>query len=453
MPVMRPCTPFAERVPPSRTRILAMSLPFLLLHPDRTTLAAQGQASVLTLRALLDSVQAGHPVAAAAEARVRAARASRITAGAFGNPTLSYQVENTPFPGGRPLSGIDREAMAMVMLPLEPIVQRGPRARRADAEVRVAEATASAARQRVALDAARAYYRVALAEVGVATARDLSAWLDSVVTYNRARVAEGVTAEADLIRSGIERDRAVADAAMQEAERAQARSELASFLGSPSRARIGSLTVTLDDTLFTLSVPTPGDANGSSARPEVRAARERLESASAGVATEQRSIVRQLGATIGAKQMQGTTSMIAGFSLPLPVFDTNRGEIQRATAERDAASFEATNEERMAAADLSGAAEAARLLTESARHLSAGGADGFLARADEGRRIALGAYREGAVPLLHVLDAARAWGDARMTFYRTLYAQHLSVLTLLVAEGRDVVTTLPLQAVPAPQVR
>ena len=450
---MRPCNPLAERVPPSRTRILAMSLLFLLLHPDRMPLCAQAQASVLTLRALLDSVLAGHPMAAAAEARVRAARASRITAGALGNPILSYQVENTPFPGGKPLSGIDREAMAMVMLPLEPIVQRGPRARRADAEVRVAEATASAARQRVALDAARAYYRVALAEVGVATARDLSAWLDSVVTYNRARVAEGVTAEADLIRSGVERDRAVADAAMQEAERAQARSELASFLGSPNRARIGSLTVALDDTLFRLSSLTLADTNGSSARPEVRAARERLVAATAGVATEQRSIVRQLGATIGAKQMQGTTSMIAGFSLPLPLFDTNRGEIQRAIAERDAAGFDATNEERMAAAELLGAVEAARLLTESARRLSAGGTDTFLARADEGRRIALGAYREGAVPLLHVLDAARTWGDARMTFYRTLYAQHLSVLTLLVAEGRDLATSLPLRAAPAPPVR
>ena len=59
------------------------------------------------------------------------------------------------------------------------------------------------------------------------------------------------------------------------------------------------------------------------------------------------------------------------------------------------------------------------------------------ARAEEARRIALGAYREGAVPLFQVIDAARTWGEARLTYYRTLYAQHQSVLALLAAEGSD----------------
>jgi len=39
--------------------------------------------------------------------------------------------------------------------------------------------------------------------------------------------------------------------------------------------------------------------------------------------------------------------------------------------------------------------------------------------------------------LFQVIDAARTWGDARLTYYRTLYAQHQSVLVLLAAEGSD----------------
>jgi outer membrane protein TolC len=62
----------------------------------------------------------------------------------------------------------------------------------------------------------------------------------------------------------------------------------------------------------------------------------------------------------------------------------------------------------------------------------------YLARADEVRRIALGAYREGAIPLIQVIDAARAWGEARIAYYQILYAQHESVLALLVAEGVDI---------------
>jgi cobalt-zinc-cadmium efflux system outer membrane protein len=153
--------------------------------------------------------------------------------------------------------------------------------------------------------------------------------------------------------------------------------------------------------------------------------------------------VRQLGATIGTKRSAGSTSLIAGVSLPFPLLDQNRGELARASAEREAAMFELAAQERVVRAELSGAAEAARLLTERATSLARGGPAGYLARANEARRIALGAYREGAVPLIQVIDAARAWAEARLAFYQTMYAQHESVLDLLVAEGVDLAGALP----------
>ena len=102
--------------------------------------------------------------------------------------------------------------------------------------------------------------------------------------------------------------------------------------------------------------------------------------------------------------------MVAGLSIPFPIFDPNRGEIWRATAERDAAAFDLAAQERTARAELTGAYDAARLLTDRTATLVAGpdGRPSFLARADEARRIALGAYREGAASLLLVIDAARA---------------------------------------------
>ena len=389
----------------------------------------------LTLRTLLDSVRTSHPLVDAASARVRAARGARMTAGTLGNPVLSYQVDNTPFPGGGSIVGLDREVMTTATLPLEPFYQRGARVARANADVRAAEADATVTRQRVALDATHAFYRVALAQVTVATSRDLSAWLDTVVAYNGARVKEGVTSEADLIRSRLERDRADADATMAAAELAQSRAELAAFLGAPRTSGRGEI-VAAADVPVALPVGSSGGAT-LAARGEVRAARERLTSATAGVATEQRMLIRQLGATIGTHRTGGTTSMIAGLSLPIPIFDANRGEVQRRSAERDAAAFELANQERVTSAEIIGAFEAARLLTDRARTLTRGGPDSFLARAEDARRIALGAYREGAVPLLQVIDAARTWGDARLTYYRTLYAQHQSVLALLAAEGSD----------------
>jgi cobalt-zinc-cadmium efflux system outer membrane protein len=171
-------------------------------------------------------------------------------------------------------------------------------------------------------------------------------------------------------------------------------------------------------------------------RPSVRAVRERMAATRAGVTAERTMLVRQLGATIGTKQAGGTSSLVAGLSLPLPLFDQNRGEVRRAIAEHDAAAFDLLAAERTVRAEIVGAHEAARLLTARAASLAAA-PQGFLARADEARRISLGAYREGATPLFQVLDAARAWGEARVTYYSTLFAQHEAILELLVALGRD----------------
>jgi cobalt-zinc-cadmium efflux system outer membrane protein len=430
----------------------------------------RGASAVLTLREVFDSVGARHPLVLAARARARAARGARATAGTLGNPMLAYQVESRQMQSGH-ASQMEREAMTTATLPLEVLYQRPPRVRRADAEVRAAEADVSAQQQRVALEAAHAYYRTAVAQVGLEVARDLAAWLDTVVAYNRARAREGVAAEGDLIRSELERDRAAADVAMQEADLARARSDLAAFVGDlrsgiiewPVAAGEAPLVLPVGASRPLVSSSTAGNARlvtsgvqgvdadtlklaltsrALGARPEVRAARERLAAAHAGLTSERTMIVRQLGATVGTMQSGGATSLVAGVSLPFPLFDQNRGEIARATAEREAAMFELAAQERAVRAEVAGAYEAARLLTERAEALSQR-SHGYLARADEVRRIALGAYREGAVPLIQVIDAARAWGEALLAYYHTLYAQHESVLEFIAAQGGDVVAALP----------
>ena len=224
---------------------------------------------------------------------------------------------------------------------------------------------------------------------------------------------------------------------MREADLARARADLAAYLGDP---RLMSTAFAVVSDSLPLAVP---GGTGAGVRPEVRAARDRLEAASNGVSLERSMTVRQVGATFGLKQTAGTSSMIAGLSLPVPLFDANRGGIQRASAEREAASFELAAVERTTQADVAGAIEVARLLTARATALSATGPGSFLVRAEEARRITLGAYREGAVPLLQVIDAARAWSDARVMFYQILYAQHQSVLALVAAQGVDLIANLP----------
>jgi outer membrane protein TolC len=59
----------------------------------------------------------------------------------------------------------------------------------------------------------------------------------------------------------------------------------------------------------------------------------------------------------------------------------------------------------------------------------------MLQRAEESRRIAEGAYREGATSLTQVLDAARALVDARDVYYRAVFARNQSLIELNAAIG------------------
>lgn len=417
----------------SRARRSTLVVVAILTHSSIA--AGQSTRQALTLRELLDSTAANYPTIEGARDRARAAEGSRRSAGTLTNPVATYQVENTRFPGGGNVSGIDKEASAMLMLPLEPLYQRGSRVRQANALVEVSRAEIDVVRQGVLRDAARSFYRVARSQDHLAALEDVARWLDTLVAYNSVRVKEGVAAEADLIRTELERDRAVIETATEGAELARAQAELAAFAGGPpSRATsivvaAGTGPIAVDD----LRVD-----SGSTRRPELSASQARLAAADAGIGVERRMVFRDVGATIGTKQMMGTTSMIAGLSIPFPLFDRNGGQISRAIAERNSERLELVALTRVIEQERAGAAEAMRILTRQIAQLSGSSrGGGILARAEQAEQIALGAYREGAVSLLQVLDATRARSEARVAYADLLYSQHDAVIDFLFASGQD----------------
>jgi cobalt-zinc-cadmium efflux system outer membrane protein len=411
----------------------------------------------LTLAQVLRAVAERHPLVLAAEARVSATRGMRLTAGSWTNPIVTHEVENAAWPGSDAPAASEREIMTSAMIPLEPLYQRWSRVARAEAEVRAAEAGRAGVQRNVQLDAARAFYRVALAQVAVRAATDIQRWLDSLVVYTQARVGEGVTAESDLMRLQVERDRAGAESTMRQVDLIRATAELQSHLGAPhvvlERAAMANdewAVVHFSDTILAPETRPLATlvAIAHERRPELVEARERVVAARSTRTGERTLIVRELSAMIGTKLMGGQRSLMAGVSAPLPLFDQNRGEIRRASAEREAAEYERAWAERTVSADVSAAYEAVRAL--SARALSLQHV--LIARAEEARRITLGAYAEGATTLLQVLDAARTLAEARVSFYELLFAQHESVLELRSAVGlpmHDDNTTVPAPASPS----
>lgn len=411
-------------------------------------LVAQPTPEHVDLRTALQRALAQHPLVEAARARVRAAQGAGLTAQLPLNPVITYEVENARFPGGAPVPGLDRETSLYATLPLEPLFQRWPSARRAGAEVQAAEAELALARRDVALAVARAFYRLATAQATAEGAEEVRDRLADLAAYNHARVAEGVTAEGDLIRIQVELDRAEAGLALERVEQARARAELAAHLGpspaeggGPGLPMIESLRITVEPGLMADTVLPPLEvvlARAREVRPDLVASRERVAAERAGATLQRTAIIRQVGATFGVKRVGGTNTMIAGLSLPIPLFDQNVGEIRRAGGQRAAAEQELAWTERQVLAQVSGAYAAAQLLTEQVRRLDRT----FLSRAEESRAIALAAYQEGAASLLQVLDASRALAEARVTYYRVLFAQRESLLELRIMAGTELLEAI-----------
>ena len=289
---------------------------------------------------------------------------------------------------------------------------------------------------------------LALAQIAVESASDIRKGLDELTSYNRKRVEEGAAAEGDLIRVKIERDRAAIEETVARMDSARAAAQLGTYLGTST----GSSPLLVSRAVFDVAAaaaPLPGRdelfAQARSRQPALVAARARAAAARAELGYQRRLSVRQIGATFGTKRIAGESSMIAGITLPLPLFDRNQGEIARSAGERTAAEKDAEWAERSVLARLEGAYEAARLLDEELRTLE----PDLVRRAEEARAVSLASYREGAATLLQVLDASRTLGEVRVISARLLFSGRESRLELDAASGADALTSLSIPAEPA----
>ena len=142
-----------------------------------------------------------------------------------------------------------------------------------------------------------------------------------------------------------------------------------------------------------------------------RMASRASDSAAAKVRVEQLQARPDLTVSAGVRRFAGddATAMVAGASLPLPLFDRNRGNTAAARAELTAAEARLAQARLDAAADLA----AARSQARSAGAQASAAAAGEAAAAEAYRLTRIG-YEAGRLPLLELTAARRALAAARL---------------------------------------
>lgn len=359
----------------------------------------------------------------AGEAETRAAEGRALQARARPNPTLDLQVENI---GG---DGTYRdfqsaETTLSIGQTLELGGKRSARVAAADAELDTARSRAGLNRITFARDLAVAYVAAEAAGERLGVVRESVELARTDARAARLLVDAGKEAELRALQAQAALSAAQADVSRAEAEASGALARLAALTGVEQ----------------TYTAVTPGllDRSWSSAvsddlPPTVAVAQAEQIVASRKLDLERRRATPDVTVSFGVRRLAGddATAAVAGVSLPLPLFDRNRGAVMSAQAEADAARARLA----MARADAVANRREAESEARAADRIADAAREGEVA-AREAYRLARLGYEAGKLPLIELLAARRDLIAARQRHIEARLARAKATADLAQAHGQ-----------------
>lgn len=352
---------------------------------------------------LLRQAQAA-PRLKAAQAGISQAEGLALQAGARPNPTLSIEREN--FSGNGPYRGSDAaETTASVEQTLELGGKRSARINAGRAGVEASRARARQTEADFAFDLAEAYGAAEVADLRVHLATEALSLAEDDARVANALVKAGKEADLRSLQAQTAMELARADFEEAQAARDTAFAKLTAMVDSPVPfTAIPNSLLTHADTAEAVSVVDPLST------PAYLVALAEREEVARRVKVEQTRGTPDVSVSLGVRQFRADDSqaLVGGVSVPLPVFDRNKGNVAAVSAELSAAEQNLTIARLDAQADIQSAS--ARLKASFARVKSAQDSE---RTAQEAYRLTRIGYESGKLPLSEVLIARRTLTEAR----------------------------------------
>ena len=397
---------------PTRAALfLAAAYAFPLMAGAQSVECAPLPPVALTLPSAEERLRLCNRDVRAAELATIAAAADRRVAGQRPNPTFTLGASNVnPHAGFG--SGPLRDKTFDSSVHIEQLVERGGKAelREAQTDRLLDAARADVAEQlRVQRLAMRtAFFDLAAAQERVRLQLEFRGLAGETAAASERRFAAGEVSRAEANRFRLDAARAENDARQAQADRERARLDLAKLIGAESSAPTIEVAPVWPDG----TTAPDGKARAAGERPDVAAARRRVEAAQAARELARRIATRDVTVGLQADRwpvsevnLQGTgTSYGLTLSVPLHVRHANEGEAARASADLETAQAvlaraqaQADAEARLAEADLRNARERRARLETEVRPVARDVAEA-----------AEFAYKRGASGVLDLLDARRS---------------------------------------------
>jgi cobalt-zinc-cadmium efflux system outer membrane protein len=166
-------------------------------------------------------------------------------------------------------------------------------------------------------------------------------------------------------------------------------------------------------------------------RPDLRAAQQAVTAAESQLALQQANGKMDITGTFNYTHTAGTNTGAFYYSMPLPIFNRNQGEIERARFAITQAQEQASETTQQVSTDVVQAYENLRT-NEQIIQLYEGG---YVNDAKESRDISEYAYRRGAASLLDYLDSERTYRANQLAYRQALASYMLALEQMRQAVG------------------
>ena len=375
--------------------------------------AATNELEALTLEQAFELAEQRQPDLAEARALIEATDGRAKQAGAFPNPEAVARMESAPF-RGRTAGEAEYLAGVAQPIPLGSRLSKAQEAERLERERRVRELDVRLREVRKRVHSAFATWLYQ--ERAFQTQTEIARSVENGVATAKARVEAGDALPEDVARAEMELARARVELKRAESLREQALRALSAAIGDPAMS-VKSLAGTLDATFeiptleaLAASLPSHPALSAADAATRVQNARVDLAKAERIPDVKVELLYRRLEA-------EKRDAFDVGVSIPLPLFDRNRGKLSEARAEVAAAEARSRATQNALSVRLHEAhAQLATALANS-RTLNAD----VLPRADIVLKSAEARFAAGDIGLTELLPVRRDWAAMQLAYIESLH--------------------------------
>ncbi|MDP1769125.1 MAG: TolC family protein [Nitrospirota bacterium] len=371
--------------------------------------AADENTNTHTIDSVLELALAHNPTMARAQGDMRQRRGQQVAAGAYLNPSISGAAGRGNIRD--PSTGVKvTERTVTVEQPLEWQGKRRARQQAADAGAAGASAAMEETRLNVIAEAKVAFYQVLFAQRDAELTGQNLTMVEEVLRTVKARAAAGEATLFESMKATVE---------VQKAKKEVSRAQNASVV---VRAKLDMVTAGMLGKQFSIqgdfdSLQQELDLDLLATRameqhPTLRRLGKLVEQAQFSATLERESRIPNVTVLGSYHREAGDESVVAGLSVPLPLWYQRQGEIESALGARYRAEAERLRVQNEITQTITQYVQDVRTANEQLQVFETG----LLKQAEQTLRVARISFQQGAASLLDLLDSQRVYRQTLLEY-------------------------------------